>query len=82
MPIHLYRWTLKPFVGWPCRHLPTCSEYGLTAIARNGAWRGGWLTLARLLRCRPGGTSGFDPAPNVRHLRHRLRPWRYARWRG
>ncbi len=39
-PIHLYRWTLKPYVGWNCRHLPTCSEYALEAIDKNGAWRG------------------------------------------
>ena len=31
-PIHLYRWTLKPYVGWQCRHLPTCSEYALEAV--------------------------------------------------
>ncbi|MEO0619910.1 MAG: membrane protein insertion efficiency factor YidD [Pseudomonadota bacterium] len=80
-PIHLYRWTLKPFVGWQCRHLPTCSEYGLEAISRNGAWRGGWLTLSRLCRCRPGGTSGYDPVPDISNERHRLRPWRYGRWR-
>ena len=41
-PVHAYRWTLKPLVGWECRHLPTCSEYALEAIDRNGAWRGGW----------------------------------------
>lgn len=80
-PIHLYRWTLKPFVGWECRHLPTCSEYGLEAIARNGAWRGGWLTLSRLCRCHPWGTSGYDPVPDIRGERHGLAPWRYGRWR-
>jgi hypothetical protein len=79
-PIHLYRWTLKPFIGWECRHLPTCSEYGLEAIETNGAWRGLWLTVSRLSRCRPGGTSGYDPAPDIRADRHRLAPWRYGQW--
>ena len=80
-PIHAYRWTLKPLIGAECRHLPTCSEYGLRSIEINGAWRGCWLTVSRFLRCRPGGTSGFDPAPDIRAERHPLAPWRYGRWR-
>ena len=80
-PIHAYRWTIKPLIGMECRHLPTCSEYALDAIELNGAWRGIWLALARISRCRPGGTSGFDPAPDVRHYRHPMSPWRYGKWR-
>jgi hypothetical protein len=79
-PVHLYRWTLKPLVGWECRHLPTCSEYALEAIELNGAWRGLWLSLARLARCRPGGSAGYDPVPDIRSERHLLAPWRYGRW--
>jgi uncharacterized protein len=81
-PIHLYRWTLKPLIGLECRHLPTCSEYALEAIARNGAWRGGWLAISRLCRCHPWGTHGFDPVPDLGTERHPLAPWRYGRWRG
>lgn len=47
----------------PCRFFPTCSEYGYESIERYGAWRGGWMTLRRLTRCRPFGPSGFDPVP-------------------
>jgi putative membrane protein insertion efficiency factor len=79
-PVHAYRWTLKPWLGWECRHLPTCSEYALEAIELNGAWRGGWLTLARLCRCHPWGSHGYDPPPDIRHEVHRLAPWRYGRW--
>ncbi|HZT49765.1 MAG TPA: membrane protein insertion efficiency factor YidD [Hyphomicrobiaceae bacterium] len=79
-PVHLYRWTLKPLVGWECRHLPTCSEYALDAIDRNGAWRGAWLALSRICRCHPWGTHGFDPAPDIRHEHHPMAPWRYGRW--
>ncbi|MDX2289556.1 MAG: membrane protein insertion efficiency factor YidD [Hyphomicrobiaceae bacterium] len=81
-PIFLYRFTLKPFVGWNCRHLPTCSEYALEAIDTNGAWRGLWLTVSRLSRCRPWGTAGYDPVPDIRAERHNLLPWRYGRWSG
>jgi putative membrane protein insertion efficiency factor len=80
-PIHLYRWTLKPLAGMECRHLPTCSEYALEAIDTNGAWRGAWLALARLARCNPWGSAGYDPVPDIRAERHTFAPWRYGRWR-
>ena len=47
----------------PCRFFPSCSEYGREAIEVHGAGRGLWLTVRRLLRCRPFGPSGFDPVP-------------------
>ena len=82
LPIHVYRWTLKGLIGWQCRHLPTCSEYALEAIDKNGAWRGLWLCLSRLVRCNPWGTSGYDPVPNLRATSHPFAPWRYGRWSG
>lgn len=79
-PVHVYRWTLKPFVGWHCRHLPTCSDYALEAIDVNGAWRGFWLAASRVWRCRPYGSAGYDPVPRIKDVRHPLAPWRYGRW--
>lgn len=64
--LRVYQYTLSPVFyafGVRCRHEPTCSHYGIHAIRAQGAWRGLWLTLGRLLRCRPGGTFGYDPAP-------------------
>ena len=81
-PISLYRMTLSPLVGVNCRHLPTCSDYAREAVETNGAWRGGWLTLARLCRCHPWGSHGLDPVPDLRGEHHPLAPWRYGRWRG
>ena len=46
-----------------CRHIPSCSIYGIEAIRTLGPLRGGWLTLRRVLRCHPWGTHGFDPVP-------------------
>jgi putative membrane protein insertion efficiency factor len=81
--IWLYRHTLSPLVGYNCRHLPTCSVYADEAIETYGLWAGGWMTLARLLRCQPFGTSGIDNVPAEIPLRARwYLPWRYARWRG
>lgn len=54
---------LRPGQPSPCRFFPTCSEFGYEAIDTHGALRGGWMTLQRLLRCRPFGPSGFDPVP-------------------
>lgn len=50
----------------PCRFFPSCSEYARDAIVVHGAWRGLWLAVRRLLRCRPFGPSGFDPVPELR----------------
>jgi putative membrane protein insertion efficiency factor len=46
-----------------CRFEPTCSHYAVEALERHGAARGTWLTLRRLLRCRPGVSRGADPVP-------------------
>jgi putative membrane protein insertion efficiency factor len=81
--IWIYRHTLSPLVGYNCRHLPTCSVYGDEAIERFGLWAGGWMTLARLLRCQPWGTSGIDNVPPTAPSGARwYLPWRYGRWRG
>lgn len=81
--VKLYKLTLSPWVGFHCRHLPTCSEYSDEALARFGLWAGGWMTLARLLRCHPFGTAGLDYVPTALPPRARwFLPWRYGRWRG
>lgn len=81
--ILLYRYTIRALIGPRCRHLPDCSDYGDEAIGRFGLWAGGWMTLARILRCNPYGTHGLDfvPATPPAGARWYL-PWRYGRWRG
>lgn len=69
--VHLYRWTLSPFVGMHCRYEPTCSNYALEALSKHGAIRGGWLTIRRLLRCHPWGGWGYDPVPDPGDRRRR-----------
>lgn len=81
--VKTYRYTLSPLVGFHCRHLPTCSDYADQALARFGLWAGGWMTLARLARCHPFGTSGLDFVPEGLPAEARWwLPWRYGRWRG
>lgn len=82
-PILVYRYTLSSVMGRQCRYLPTCSEYADTAIARHGAWVGGWMAAARICRCHPWGGNGFDPVPDRKPERGRWdRPWRYGDWKG
>ena len=81
--VKLYRATLSPVIGFHCRHMPTCSQYSDEALERFGLWAGGWMTLARLLRCHPWGTHGLDYVPARLPPRARwYLPWRYGRWRG
>lgn len=61
--IRIYQITLSPFIGRNCRYTPTCSNYGIEAIRKYGAIKGGWLTFKRILSCNPWGGSGYDPVP-------------------
>ncbi|WP_145453256.1 membrane protein insertion efficiency factor YidD, partial [Staphylococcus epidermidis] len=46
-----------------CRFYPTCSNYGMEAIRRFGAVRGGWLTFKRIIKCHPFHPGGIDHVP-------------------
>ena len=81
--IRLYQLTLSALIGRTCRHLPTCSDYASEAIERHGVWPGAWMGLARMCRCHPWGTHGYDPVPaGLPAKANPLLPWRYGRWGG
>ena len=63
--VRLYQLCISPFIGGKCacRFSPTCSEYTRQAIEKYGLFRGCWLGLKRISRCRPGGGCGYDPVP-------------------
>ena len=62
--IRFYRRCISPYTPPTCRFYPTCSQYGLEAIEKYGALKGGWLTLKRLLRCHPFYKGDrYDPVP-------------------
>ena len=80
--IRVYQSAISWMVGPACRHLPSCSAYAETAVSRFGLWAGGWMTLARLLRCHPWGTHGLDFVPEKLSGDARwYAPWRYGYWR-
>lgn len=64
--IRFYRRVISPMRPSCCRFIPTCSAYALEAVEKYGAWKGGWLTLRRLLRCQPfhrQKSIQYDPVP-------------------
>ena len=70
--VRAYQYSLAGLIGFDCRHLPTCSAYADEAIDRFGLWAGGWMTLARLCRCRQRVSAGRKK-PGRRHMRARMR---------
>ena len=61
--IRLYRLVLSPLLPDACRFTPSCSRYFEEALLTWGPFKGSWLGIRRILRCRPGGGSGEDPVP-------------------
>ena len=62
--IKFYRKYLSGIKTTPtCKFIPTCSEYGIEAIEKYGALKGGLLTIWRILRCNPFSKGGYDPVP-------------------
>tara|TARA_B100000029_G_scaffold108037_1_gene99327 strand:- start:2020 stop:2283 length:264 start_codon:yes stop_codon:yes gene_type:complete len=68
--IKIYKYFISPYFSSNCRYLPTCSEYFIDSLKLNGTFKGMMLGIKRILRCHPikilGGSSGFDPAPNLK----------------
>ena len=71
--VRVVDWYQRAFDGRPspCRFTPSCSTYAREALVVHGSGRGTWLTLRRLVRCRPLGPSGFDPVPTTAHPKDR-----------
>jgi putative membrane protein insertion efficiency factor len=56
-----YKWAISPTFLPACRYVPSCSDYAMEAVERNGAVRGGLMGLWRVLRCHPLARGGYDP---------------------
>lgn len=63
LPIRLYQKLISPLKPPSCRFYPTCSNYGIEAIEKHGIFKGGYLTINRILRCQPFCKGGYDPVP-------------------
>ncbi|WP_112180995.1 membrane protein insertion efficiency factor YidD [Paraliobacillus zengyii] len=67
--IRIYQKIISPIKPPSCRFYPTCSQYGMEAIRRFGALKGGYLTVKRIIKCQPFHSGGFDPVPEKRQKR-------------
>lgn len=61
--IKFYQKYISPLKTTKCPYYPTCSCYGLEAVQKYGAIKGGGLALWRIIRCNPFSHGGFDPVP-------------------
>ncbi|MGB0444512.1 MAG: membrane protein insertion efficiency factor YidD [Porticoccaceae bacterium] len=61
--IKLYQWLISPLLGPSCRFHPTCSHYAIEAIEKHGVFKGGYLSVRRLIKCQPFHEGGLDPVP-------------------
>ena len=61
--IKFYQYFVSPYFPASCRFTPTCSAYGIEALKKHGPFKGGLITIKRILSCNPWGGSGYDPVP-------------------
>ena len=59
----LYQIVFSPILPITCRYSPTCSQYFIESLRSFGIFKGINLTIKRVVSCRPGGGSGYDPVP-------------------
>ena len=62
-----YQYAISPLLGNNCRFHPSCSNYAEEAIRRYGIFKGGYLTLRRVVKCQPFHSGGYDPVLPVEH---------------
>ena len=61
--IKLYKKYISPMKRTKCPYFPSCSDYGLEAIEKYGAFKGSLLAAWRIIRCNPFSKGGYDPVP-------------------
>ena len=59
--IKFYRKYISPLKRPCCIYYPTCSQYAIDAIQKYGAFKGGFMSIKRILRCHPVHEGGYDP---------------------
>ena len=56
-----YKYLISPLIGNSCRYFPSCSDYSIEALKTYGFFKGGYLSLKRILSCHPFKEGGIDP---------------------
>ncbi|MDH5764454.1 MAG: membrane protein insertion efficiency factor YidD [Gammaproteobacteria bacterium] len=70
--IRFYQLAISPYFVSACRFTPTCSTYAIDSVRCHGIFRGSWLALCRIGRCRPGCEGGYDPVPCCEHTEKKI----------
>ncbi len=53
LPIRFYRYFISPLFPPTCRFEPTCSQYAIEVILKEGIFRGTGLAIKRISKCHP-----------------------------
>lgn len=61
--VRFYQIAISPYTPSSCRYSPTCSSYTIEALQKHGIFKGGWLSIKRIVSCNPWGGKGYDPVP-------------------
>lgn len=69
--IRFYQKWISRFTPPTCRFYPTCSHYGIESIKRFGVFKGGWLTIRRIVKCHPFHPGGVDLVPEKQNNKSR-----------
>ena len=62
--IKMYQIYISPMKSTKCPYYPSCSNYGLEAIEKHGAFKGSIMAFYRICRCNPLSKGGYDPVPD------------------
>lgn len=64
--LKVYQRAVSPYLGDCCRFHPSCSEYMILSIRKNGSLVGILDGLLRILRCNPFHPGGVDMPRTIR----------------
>jgi len=53
LPIRFYRYFISPLFPPSCRFQPTCSQYAIEVILKEGVIKGTHLAIKRISKCHP-----------------------------
>lgn len=59
--IRFYQIAISPLLGPSCRFTPTCSQYAIEVLRKDGPIKGSYRAVRRILRCHPWNPGGYDP---------------------
>ena len=60
--VYAYRYTIGVLLPTSCKYHPSCSQYAIDAVRKDGILKGAARAAWRLLRCNPWSHGGVDYA--------------------